>query len=112
MADITGALSVEHNGARYSLRLTMRGIAKLQEEFGRDIAGLLSGDVATVPDFGAILRVVEIALAKGNPSMADDKIKDLADDIATVDLVGRIVQAAFPDAEERSGNVKRARKAA
>jgi len=108
MADITGALSVEHNGTRYMLRLTMRGIAQLQAEFGRDIAGVLSGEAGAIPDFAAILRIVEVALQKGQPGMIASEVAAVADDMATPDLVGRIVAAAFPDAEAQAvGNGKR-----
>jgi hypothetical protein len=112
MQEATGTHYIEHGGARYALRLSMRGIAQLQSEFGRDIAGILSGETS-VPDFKALLRVVEISLAKGQPGMTPDQIATLADEIATTDLVGLIVQAAFPEAgAEDVGNAQRARKRA
>jgi hypothetical protein len=104
MADVTGTIHIEHGGKQYALRLSMGGIAKLQAEFGRDIAGLLSGAANEVPDFAAILRVVEVALEKAQPSLSQEKIKDLADDIASTDLVGKIIAAAFPDVEADAGN--------
>jgi hypothetical protein len=88
----------------------MRGMAQLQSEFGRDIAGILTGKAGEIPDFGAILRIVEVALAKGNPSLSAEQVKELADDMATPDLVEAIVKAAFPDAEGDAGNGQRAGK--
>jgi hypothetical protein len=110
MADVTGTHWHEHAGTRYAFRLTMRGMAQLQAEFGRDIAGILSAKSDEIPDFAAILRIVEVALAKGNPSLDAEKVKALAEDLATPDLVGAIVQAAFPDAGDSAGNGRRAGK--
>jgi len=64
----------------------------------------------------AMLRVVEIALARGEPSLPQDQVLTIADDLLTddVDLFTRLIAAAFPGAEaaqEAPGNVKRQRKA-
>jgi hypothetical protein len=63
-----------------------------------------------MPSFAAILRIVELALAKGNPSLPTEQVKTLAEDMATPDLVGAILKAAFPDAEGDAGNGQRAGK--
>lgn len=110
MADVTGTHYHEHAGTRYAFRLTMRGLATLQAEFGRDIAGILSGGNG-IPDFAAILRIVEVALERGTPSLSPDQVKELAEDMANGDLVGAIVKAAFPDAQEDQGGNGKAGKA-
>ena len=105
---MTGAVQVKHGGVSYQLRLTMRGIAELQAEFGRDIAGLLSGRDGDIPDFNAVLRLIEVALLKGTPSIDATTTSIVAEDIATIELVGKVVQAAFPEAGSAEGNVRRA----
>jgi hypothetical protein len=105
MSDPTGTLEVEHGGETYSLRLTMRGIARLQAKHGRNLAGMLDGTAGSFPDMSAVLDIVSEALQKGH-GMKADKADDLADEIATADptIVGAIVNAAFPDPE---GNAKK-----
>lgn len=111
MAEATGTHYHEHAGTRYAFRLTMRGMAELQQEFGRDIAGILTNTVGGIPDFAALLRIVEVALAKGTPSLSAEQVKAVAEDVATPDLLGAIVKAAFPDQEGDAGNGQRAGKA-
>jgi hypothetical protein len=99
MTDPTGAVEVEHGGETYSLRLTMRGIARLQAKHGRNLAGMLDGTAGDIPDMTAVLDLVSEALQKGQglkPAEADD----LADEIATADplIIGTIIAATFPDA--------------
>lgn len=110
MADVTGTHHIDHAGARYAFRLTMRGIAELQGEFGRDIAGILTAKPGDIPDFKAVLRIVEIALAKGSPSLPAEQVPAIAEDLASADLVAAILQAAFPAVEGDAGNVQRAGK--
>jgi hypothetical protein len=116
MADVTGTVRATLGQNEYTLRLTMRGLATLQGEFGADLGGLLSGKVAegAIPDFNIMLRVVEIALAKGMPDMTADRVRDVADDLVTDDqtILERIMQAAFPDVAAAAGNVKRPKRAA
>jgi len=117
MADITGTLRATLGGAEYTLRLTMRGIAMLQSEFGPDLGGLLSGKFqdGAIPDFNIVLRVVEVALAKGMPDLTADRLREIADDLVTSDqtIVARIMQAAFPDAaKDAPGNAARPSRAA
>ena len=114
MSDITGTIHEVYDGKSYDLRLTMRGIATLQSEYGNNVAGLLDGSAGDLPDFNALLSLVSISLQKGNgmePVAADE----LADDLLTKDpeIVSRIISAAFPDQkEQKSGNVKKPRKKA
>jgi len=114
MSDITGTIHEVYDGKSYDLRLTMRGIATLQSEYGANVAGLLDGSAGDLPDFNALLSLVSIAIQKGSdmePVAADE----LADDLLTKDpeIVSRIISAAFPDQkEQKSGNVKKPRKKA
>lgn len=123
MADVTGTVRVTHEGAEYTLRLTMGGLATLQAEFGRDLGGLLNqkkveaieeGGEDEIPDFKTLLRIVEVALAKGMPALEPARVTDIADNLLTADqgILGRLLESAFPDAAASSGNVKRPKAAA
>ena len=103
MANITGTLTVEHAGKTIALRLTFGAMDSLQEEFGPDVAGLLSG--SETPNFKAMLRMIELAIAKGTPSL-EGEAKAIADDIASIKLVHALVAAAFPEAQD-VGNGKK-----
>ena len=105
MIDPTGAVEIEFGGKTHSLRLTMRGIARLQAKHGRNLAGMLDGTAGDVPDMGAVLDLVSEALQKGSGLKAPEA-DDLADELATADplIVGKIIAAAFPDPE---GNAKK-----
>jgi hypothetical protein len=94
MAVAFGEVDVEHGGKTYTLRLTMRGVAALQDEFGQNLDPILSLKSGQLPHFGVCLRVVELALQKHHP----DATKDLADDILSDDMgvFARVIAAAFP----------------
>ena len=120
MSDITGTIHEVYDGKSYDLRLTMRGIATLQSEYGNNVTGLFDGsagdspDSPSLPDFNALLSLVSISLQKGN-GMDAGAADELADDLLTKDpeIVSRIISAAFPDQkEQKSGNVKKPRKKA
>ena len=104
MTDPTGVVEVEFGGETYSLRLTMRGIARLQAKHGRNLAGMLDGTAGAMPDMAAVLDLVSEALQKGH-GMKAGEADELADELATADpmIVGTILAGAFPDAE--AGNV-------
>lgn len=100
MTDPTGAVEVELGGETYSLRLTMRGIARLQAKHGRNLAGMLDGTAGDVPDMEAVLDLVSEALQRGHGLPAKEA-DDIADELATANpmIVGTILAGAFPDAE-------------
>ncbi|NPD15744.1 hypothetical protein HOY34_11075 [Xinfangfangia sp. D13-10-4-6] len=100
MADVTGALHHAFGGKTYTLRLTLGGIAKLQDKYGNDVGGLLTGGIEGIPPMGLLVSVVAEALVKGE-KMPQAEAYELADDIVTADqsIVGQIIVAAFPDAE-------------
>ena len=104
MIDPTGAVEVEFAGETYSLRLTMRGIARLQAKHGRGLAGMLDGTAGDVPDMAAVLDLVSEALQKGQ-SIKAAEADELADELATADpgIVGKILAGAFNGSE---GNAK------
>lgn len=96
--------------AEYCLRLTMRSLAILQEEYGQtSLLQLFGGEKGELPNFGACLRMIELALRKHHP----DAGPDVADEIFTGDqtVVGRIIGAAFPDAEVGAGGKGKAARA-
>ena len=106
MADVTGALTHEHGGRSYRLRLTLGGIAELQGKHGNDLCGLLSGGLkkGVVPPFSVMIDLLAVSLRKGE-GMARDEAYDLADDMLTSDqsVFARVMLAAFPELE---GNAK------
>lgn len=108
MADATGTIRETFGGETYELRLTMRGIAALQAEFGKNIAGLLDDTAEGFPDFAPLLALVSTALQKGS-GMTKEAADDLSDEMLTADpqLVGRVIHAAFP--EQAVGNGKKPR---
>ena len=110
MADVTGTVRHEHDGKSYALRLTNLGLADLQDAWGADIGGLLSGkfDIpedadesfrAAVPPMRLIVDVVARGLEKGE-GMDRAAALDLADEMTTQDntLMGRVFATAFPKA--------------
>ena len=117
MADVTGTVYAEHNGARYPLRLTMRSMGALQREFGKDIiARIQQGNIADF-DFDLIVRSIELSLANCNPSMDPKEVAKVTDDIGTIELFSALFEGLFPaEAEEdeapASGNRKRPKRAA
>lgn len=108
MKNPTGSLEYAFGGNSYEMRLTMRGIARLQAKHGRTLGGLLDGTAGDIPDMGVVLDVVSESLQRTGMDAA--KADDLADEIATADpmVVGSIMETAFPDA---AGNAKAKRKA-
>lgn len=111
MADITGALHHEFGGKTYCLRMTMRGIAKMQALHGNDLGGLLreseEGAPAGVPPLAPALDLISIALQRGE-NMAQEEADVLADDMMTAEraLSSRVLAAAFPDVKATPGNGK------
>jgi hypothetical protein len=98
MAKMLGEVDVTVGGKEYCLRLTMRGIAALQDEYGQGLEPILNIKAGELPHFGVCLRVVELALKRHHPeATADD-----ADDILTQDMTifGKVIEAAFPVPEE------------
>lgn len=108
MTNPMGELTVTVGGKEYNLRLTMRSIAVLQQEYGQELAPVLGLAPGALPDFGVCLRVVDLALRKHHPDLEGD----VADDILTQDMTifGRLIQAAFPQPEPaRPGKPRAAR---
>lgn len=99
MADVTGTIREEFGGKVYDLRLTMRGLARLQERHGDNIGGLLDGTVGEVPSFNLFLDIVSEALQTGSKTPAAEA-DDLADELLTanVKLIDRVFLALFPNA--------------
>jgi len=97
MAKQMGELLVKHDGVEYRLCLTNRSIGVLQDEYGRDMAAIMPSD-GGVPNFGAIVRAVELSLSRYHSDVAS---ADLADDIVGVDrsVFGDLLAVTFPDVD-------------
>jgi hypothetical protein len=97
MAKMLGDLTVSVGGQEYCLRLTMRGIATLQDEFGQNLEPILNVKAGQLPHFGVCLRVVELALKRYHPEAGPE----VADDILSEDMMifGRLLDTAFPAVE-------------
>lgn len=108
MAKMLGEVDVSVGSKNYCLRLTMRGIATLQDEYGQNLSPILGIKDGELPHFGVCLRVVELALQRYHP----DAGPDIADDILTQDMAifGQILEAAFPqsDGQALEGKKKKA----
>lgn len=100
MAKMLGEVNVSAGGKTYCLRLTMRGIATLQDEYGQNLAPILNLQPGELPHFGVCLRVIELALQRHHPEAGPE----VADDILTQDMgvFGELLEAAFPQAEAQS----------
>lgn len=100
MAQITGEITATLAGTTYQLCLGMRGIAKLQQEYGQQLDPITKLDPETeeLPDFGVMLRIMELALERHHP----DADAWIADDLIRQDaaVVFRLIEAAFPSAED------------
>ncbi|SOC11454.1 hypothetical protein SAMN05877809_105290 [Rhodobacter sp. JA431] len=104
MADVTGTCRHQFGGKSYSLRLTWGVMAKLQAEYGEDFLDRLEIKGNAIP-FALMIAIIGESLIKGE-KMGKDEAYDLADDFVSSDpeLIGRVVKAAFPDAEVSVGN--------
>jgi hypothetical protein len=105
MAKMLGDVTVSVGGEEYRLRLTMRGIATLQDEFGKNLDPILNLQPGDLPHFGVCIRVVELALKRYHP----DASPDVADDILTQDMgiFGQLLEAAFPQGDGQSADGKK-----
>jgi hypothetical protein len=106
MASIVGEVAVKADGKTWTQRLSLRGLATLQDEYGTDLQQIIGIEAGAIPHFGAILRVIELALKKHHPEATPDD----AEAILTADLsvFGRVIEAAFPAAEVNDAPGKRA----
>jgi hypothetical protein len=100
MAHPTGTVTAAHNGKTYTLRLTMLGIANLQEKHGNTFLSKLDVAGDEMPSMRLLLDVVTTSLERDHGKDGVDLVA-LADDIFTQDpeIVGRIMKAAFPPGE-------------
>lgn len=107
MSAFTGELTEIFGNTEYRLVLGLRGIAALQAEFGKNLDPILSmmgqgGDASenkALPDFTVLFRIVALALDRCHKEDAAnmDVIEGLlAQDMS---LPGRLIAAAFPQAD-------------
>ncbi|ABN75749.1 hypothetical protein Rsph17029_0636 [Rhodobacter sphaeroides ATCC 17029] len=98
-------------GRAVTLHLGMRGLGKLQDEFGQQLEPILGAfEEQRLPHFGAIVRVVEVALERHHPEAGSD----LADDIVAEhpQVFAQLLEAAFPDQSSTPAGSGKKRKAA
>lgn len=102
-ADPTGTIHETFDGSARALRLTMAGLARVQQDHGSAVAALLNG-VEVSPSLSMCLMLVSVALQKGE-RMSAAEADELADEMFTADpaILERLLTAAFP--ETKSGNV-------
>lgn len=109
-AQITGEIIASFEGREYRLMLGLRGIARLQEEYGADLAPLSEmGESDSMPDMNVLLRVVDIALMRHHDDVGEDVAEGLL--MQDMNLPGKLLAAAFPTVEDTGGNGKGKRKA-
>jgi len=100
MSEITGVIHVEDGGQRIPLRLSMRAIAELQTEFGRDCLTRMDGAGAGDFDFALAVRAIELAIGQCNRDLGKGEIAALADRVGSIELFTRLIVAAFPPPPE------------
>lgn len=103
MAQITGEITATLGDKTYQLCLGMIGFAQLQQEYGQQLEPItkLDPEREELPDFGVIVRIVEIALQRHHP----EANRYVADDLCRQDmsLVYRLLEAAMPAGAEDAG---------
>lgn len=106
MAAMVGDLDVEAGGKTYCLHLGMRALAILQKEFGK---GFLDTMTDGEPDFAVIVRMIEVSLMRHQAQNGDDLVA-AADTILAerADVLGELLDAAFPDARGKPAGKKKA----
>lgn len=118
MSQITGVVTVRHKDKDYSLMLGMSGLAKLQQEYGKDLAPLVAMfEEKVMPDFAVLLRVTQIALERYHPDvnawLADDLLQnDFSVGARVISEAFEQLQKATPAAARKgaaSGNVAKPR---
>lgn len=114
MSVLTGEIGATLGNTSYRLILGLRGIAQLQREYGNGLQGIMGSppqeggeEGAALPDFNAYMDVVKVSLQRFHSQAADDL--DIVEGLLSQDwsLPGRLIAAAFPDAEEKPAAGKR-----
>ncbi|RJL13690.1 hypothetical protein [Paracoccus siganidrum] len=109
-AQITGEITASFEGREYRLMLGLRGIARLQEEYGKELTPLMEmSEGNSIPDMNVLLRVVDIALMRHHDDVGEDVAEGLL--MQDMDLPGKLLAAAFPTVEDAGGNGKGKRRA-
>lgn len=117
MTNTTGKVEVTANDRDYTLWLGFSVLADLQDKHGQDVIARLdppadAGD-NWMPDLGIVRDLFLGALQRYHGEEAD---RWLVDDILAQNggAINRLIQAAFPDADEGApkGNRKRPKRAA
>jgi hypothetical protein len=115
MTNPRGALKVEANGTVYTLWLGFSVLAELQEQHGNDFLQKLDPPKDAGPDWlpptKIIVDLMIAALGRYHAEVAD---RWLVDEIIAqnADAFAKLMGAAFPDAGDQSGNVKKPKRAA
>ncbi|MCA2012395.1 hypothetical protein LCM17_12930 [Cereibacter sphaeroides] len=115
MAQITGTVTVRHEGRAFGMRLTFLDLATLQDEFGAEFDGIFSGTIK-VPRLALMLRAVQLAVVSGTAGIDEATAQavanaQLSDDI---EVFNTVFATSFPklaakaEKADAPGNRKRA----
>lgn len=97
MASFTGEVIAKLGDEEYCLALGLRGVAKLQEQYGANLDPIhnLGQEEGELPDFSVLLRIVDVALERHHPDAPGDVAEMLL--AADMALPGKLLTAAFPE---------------
>ena len=102
MAQVVGDIDVTLDGVTYTLHMGMRELARLQDDFGQDLAPYFMPVAAGgLPKFGAYLRMVEVSLDRWHGGVPDTVAEDIL--AARPGIVAELLAAAFPSAKLPAG---------
>lgn len=97
MAKVIGDLPIKVGEEQFTLHLGFRSIATLQDEFGRDLKPIMEAfEDGELPDFRAIVRIVEVSLTRYHPDAGPDVADAIMAENPTVFV--DLISAAFPGA--------------
>jgi hypothetical protein len=104
IGNVTGAVTLTANGKEYRLWLGMSVLAELQERFGADFEGFLSGieKGVALPNLKMMHALFSGALDRYHPGEAD---RYLVDDIIAqnVDALGKLMSGSTPEPDAKAG---------
>lgn len=96
-----GSVDHEIGGKRKELRFSTRAMARVERNLNISIAGLMAG-FGTTYGINAAAEIIAASLNAGRGAdigVAYDAIDDMGQE-AAFDLVGELLKAAYPDADE------------
>lgn len=95
-----GSVTVDAGGVTHRLRLTTTGMMRVEDRFDEDIISFVQAMEAR-PRIGRLVALLAACMNDGGGA-PDDEAAALMDEVGfekVGDLLGRVVTAAFPEAE-------------